>query len=230
MFLKPNIHRVAFLHTFGRDLKWHPHIHVLIAELKLCDDKCVKWEYFDFNALSKRFMKILLDLMSKKLVKSFDSLKNKLYKKYTKGFYVYAERKNFKNLRSGIEYVTRYCGRVAISENRIINYDGENVTFCYNDYVDNSYHEVTVTASQFITIILRHLLPHNFKIIRYYGFYRKKHSFHDKMIMLVSKEKKQIRKQFLKHKLSILNYFKRNPFDCPKCGQSMIEICYIRGG
>lgn len=220
----------AFLHTFSRDLKWHPHIHVLIAELKLCDDKCVKWEYFDFNALSKRFMKILLDLMSKKLVKSFDSLKNKLYKKYTKGFYVYAERKNFKNLRSGIEYVTRYCGRVAISENRIINYDGENVTFCYNDYVDNSYHEVTVTASQFITIILRHLLPHNFKIIRYYGFYRKKHSFHDKMIMLVSKEKKQIRKQFLKHKLSILNYFKRNPFDCPKCGQSMIEICYIRGG
>lgn len=220
----------AFLHTFGRDLKWHPHIHVLIAELKLCDDKCVKWEYFDFNALSKRFMKILLDLMSKKLGKSFDSLKNKLYKKYTKGFYIYAEKKNFKNLKSGIEYVTRYCGRVAISENRILNYDGENVTFCYNDHVDNSYHKVTVTASQFITIVLRHLLPHNFKIIRYYGFYRKKHSFHDKMIMLVSSERKQIRKQFLKHKLSILNCFKRNPFDCPKCGQSMIEICYIRGG
>ena len=28
----------AFLHTFGRDLKWNPHIHILIAELKLGDN------------------------------------------------------------------------------------------------------------------------------------------------------------------------------------------------
>lgn len=221
----------SFLHTFGRDLKWHPHIHVLIAEIKLTNNKCLKWEYFDFNALSKRFMKILLDLMDDHLNdKSFKILKNKLYKKYTKGFYVYAEKKKLKNLKSGVEYVTRYCGRVAISENRILNYDGNNVTFCYNDHTDNSYHEVTVTASQFITILLRHLLPENFKIIRYYGFYRKKHSFHDKMIMMISNEKKKIRKQFLKYEIAIQKFFKYNPFDCPKCGQRMIEFCYIEGG
>lgn len=81
---------------------------------------------------------------------------------------------NFKNIKDGVEYVTRYCGRVAISKNRILNYDGNSVTFCYNSHVDNSYHEVTVSASQFITILLRHLLPSNFKIIRYFGFYRKK--------------------------------------------------------
>lgn len=28
----------AFLHTFGRDLKWNPHIHILIAEMKLCSN------------------------------------------------------------------------------------------------------------------------------------------------------------------------------------------------
>ena len=187
----------AFLHTFGRDLKWNPHIHVLIAEIKLSNNKCIKWEYFDFNALSKRFMKILLDLMDEYLNdKSFKVLKNKLYKKYKKGFYVYAEKKKFKNLKSGVEYVTRYCGRVAISENRILNYDGNNVTFCYNDHKDNSYHEVTVTASQFITILLRHLLPNNFKIIRYFGFYRKKHVLHDKMIMMVSTETKRLENKF----------------------------------
>ena len=129
-----------------------------------------------------------------------------------------------------VEYVTRYCDRVAISENRILNYDGNNVTFCYNDHTDNSYHEVTVTATQFITILLRHLLPENFKIIRYYGFYRKKHSFHDKIIMMISNEKKKIRKTFLKYEIAIQNFFKYNPFDCPKCGQRMIEVCYIEGG
>ena len=221
----------AFLHTFGRDLKWNPHIHVLIAEIKLSNNKCIKWEYFDFNALSKRFMKILLDLMDEYLNDtSFKVLKNKLYKKYKNGFYVYAEKKKFKNIKQGVEYITRYCGRVAISENRILNYDGNNVTFCYNDHKDNSYHEVTVTASQFITILLRHLLPNNFKIIRYFGFYRKKHPLHDKMVMMVSNEKKIIRKQFLKYEIAIQKFFKYNPFNCPKCGQRMIEVCYIEGG
>ena len=221
----------AFLHTFGRDLKWNPHIHILIAEIKLSKDNWFKWEYFDFNALSKRFMKILLDLMDDYLNDpSFKRLKNKLYKKYTNGFYVYAEKKKFKNIKDGVEYVTRYCGRVAISENRILNYDGNNVTFCYNSHVDDPYHEVTVTAAQFITMLLRHLLPENFKIIRYYGFYRKKHPFHDKMVMLISTEKKKFRKQFLKYELSIRLFFKYSPYDCPKCGNRMEKVCYIDGG
>ena len=220
----------AFLHTFGRDLKWNPHIHVLIAEIALTNSKCIKWEYFDFNALSKRFMKILLDLMSEQLGPSFNSLKNFLYKKYTKGFYVYAEKKKFKNLKDGVEYVTRYCGRPAISENRILNYDGQNVTFCYNDHKDNSYHEVTVAANEFMAILLRHLIPENFKTIRYYGFYKTKHKLHDTMNKMISNEKKKIRKQLLNHKMCILNFFHYNPYNCPKCGLTMKYFCEIEGG
>ena len=36
----------------------------------------------------------------------------------------------------------------------------------YNEHKDNSYHEVTVTANEFIAILLRHLIPENFKTIR----------------------------------------------------------------
>ena len=117
----------AFLHTFGRDLKWNPHIHVLIAELKISGDKISKWNYFDYNALSKRFQKILLDLLSKRLDKNIFSneLKKELFLNHKNGFYVYAEPKKFNSLKDGVEYVTRYCGRPAISENRIINYDGD---------------------------------------------------------------------------------------------------------
>ena len=212
----------AFLHTFGRDLKWNPHIHILIAEIKLgSNNKCVKNEYFDFNALSLRFQKILLDLLSEKLGKSFDEEKRKSYLNHKKGFYVYAEKKKFKNLKDGIEYVTRYCGRVPISENRIVNYDGENVTFSYNDHKDNTYKEITITAQEFIFMLLRHIIPTQFKIIRYYGFYRKKHSLHDKMVMLVQEFKRKIRKELLKHELSVLRYFNRNPYNCPKCDRKM---------
>ncbi len=212
----------SFLHTFGRDLKFNPHIHILIAELSLYENGFVsKYEYFNFDALSKRFQKILLDLLEKDIGSSFKEEKAISYKNHKNGFYVYAEKKKFKSLKEGVEYVTRYCGRAPISENRIINYDGNNVTFCYNAHEDNSYHELTVTAEEFIFIILRHLIPTQYKIIRYYGFYRKKHKLHDKMIMLIDKAKHNIRNEFLKYELSILKSFNRSPYDCPKCGTKL---------
>lgn len=212
----------SFLHTFGRDLKWNPHIHVLLAEIKLGNNNTVnKWNYFNYDALSNRFQKILLDLLSKKIGPSFNSIKSNLYHKYQKGFYVYAEPKKFKSLKEGIEYVTRYCGRCPISENRIINYDGQNVTFSYNDHYDESYHEVTVSASDFIMMIIRHLIPQQYKIIRYNGFYRKKHKLHDTMVLLIDKAKRLIRKSFLKYEISILKSFNRDPYNCPKCGTRM---------
>ena len=218
----------AFLHTFGRDLKWNPHIHILIAEIKLGNNNsCIPWTFFDYDALSLRFQKILLDYISKDLGESFKNLKRSLFIKYPKGFYVYAEPKKFKNLKSSIEYVTRYCGRVPISENRIINYDGSNVTFSYIDHKDNSFHEVTVSASQFILFILRHLLPSQFKIIRYYGFYRKKHSLHTKMIPLIKPHCRHFRKFLTKHQANILLNFNRDPYNCPKCNTKMNFVVFI---
>lgn len=218
----------AFLHTFGRDLKWNPHIHVLIAEIKLGNNMSFKnMNYFNYDALSKRFQKILLDLLSKYLGKSFDSLKRQLFITYPNGFYVYAEPKKFNSIKEGIEYVARYCGRCAISENRILNYDGQNVTFYYNAHEDDSYHEVTVSASDFILMIIRHLIPEQFKIIRYYGFYRKKHPFHDKLVMLVAREKIPFRRQLLKHSTSILKSFNRWIFHCPKCDSKLKYLATI---
>lgn len=218
----------SFLHTFGRDLKWNPHIHILLAEIKIGDDNsCTKWNFFDYNALSLRFQKILLDLLSKELGNSFDIEKKKLYSSYKKGFYVYAEPKKFKNLKDGIEYVARYCGRPPISENRIINYDGSTVTFSYTDHKDNSYHKLSVTAFDFIIMILRHLLPNQFKIIRYYGFYRKKSAIHPKMIPIIKEHAKKFKNDLSHYRNSILISFNRDPYDCPKCGKRLIFSVFL---
>ena len=216
----------AFLHTFGRDMKWNPHIHVLIAE-KLFNKISGAFKnltYFDYDALSKRFQKVLLDLMKDiipcKVIKQ-------IYNKHKNGFYVYAEPKNFPSLKNGVEYVSRYCGRPCISENRIISYDGDNVTFWYNAHEDESYHEVTVPVYIFIKLILRHIIPYQFKTIRSYGFYRKKLPFHDKINMLMKKEVRKFRNEFLRHELSVLKAFNHNPYDCPKCSVRMNFLCVI---
>lgn len=218
----------AFLHTFGRDMKWNPHIHILIAEIKLGDNNsCEPWTFFNYDALSMRFQKILLELLSKELGKDFDEEKTELFNNYKKGFYVYAEPKKFKDLKSGIEYVARYCGRVPISENRIINYDGSNVTFSYIEHKDGSYHEKTVTAFEFISLILRHLPPAQFKIIRYYGFYRIKHPLHNKMIHIVKDHLRAFRKKLTTYQYNILLNFNRDPYNCPKCNKKMKFVAFL---
>ena len=70
-------------------------------------------------------------------------------------------------------------------------------------------------------MLLRHLLPSQFKIIRYYGFYRKKHDIHNKMIPLIKKHTRNFRRQLLKHQSSILLSFNRAPYNCPKCNTKM---------
>lgn len=213
----------SFLHTYGRDIKWNPHIHVIIAEMKLgSTDIFKKMDYFNYDALSKRFQKIFLDKLEKHFGKNkFAKIKNNMFIKYKNGFYVYAEPKKFNSLIDGIMYVARYGSHPAISENRILNYDGENVTFCYNDHKDNVYHEVTVPAFHFITLLIKHIAPKGFKVVRYYGFYNKKHKFHDKIVMLLSKEQIKFRKYLLKWNNLIAVSFNRIALECPNCGISM---------
>ena len=95
------------------------------------------------------------------------------------------------------------------------------MTFSYHDHYDESYHEVTVSAEKFIMMLLRHVIPHQYKIIRYYGFYRKKHHLHVKMIMLIDKTKRTFRRTMLKYRFSILKSFHRDPYYCPHCNTKM---------
>lgn len=124
----------AFLHTYGRPLNFNPHIHVIIAENVLTKKNLFKnFKYFNYDALSKRFMKILLDKMESFFGKDkFKNIKNKMYLKYKNGFYVNNKLEDdgykFNSIKDLISYVTRYCSRPVIAESRILNYDGNNVT------------------------------------------------------------------------------------------------------
>ena len=65
---------IMVLHTFGRDLKWNPHIHCLLSEGGYSDDGFWRHvKYFNYNYLRNAFRTALLneledriDLLSKK--------------------------------------------------------------------------------------------------------------------------------------------------------------------
>ena len=175
-------------------------------------------------------MKILLDKMEEYFGKDdFAYTKNQMYLKYKNAFYVHnklqADGIKFNSIEDLITYLTRYCSRPAMAESRIINYDGSSVTFCYNDHKDEKYHEITDTPFNFITRLLRHLLPKYFKSIRSYGFYNNSSRFCGKISTIVSKEKRRIKRDLLKWKNLILISFNRIPIACPKCGHLM-DFCF----
>ena len=88
---------------------------------------------------------------------------------------------------SYIYNITRYCSRPVITETRILKYENNNVTWSYTDHKHEEYHEITESAYSFITKLLRHLLPSNFKSIRSYGFYNKTSKLPADTNMIVSK-------------------------------------------
>ena len=213
------------LHTFGRDLKWNPHIHVLCSEGGAGNtDVFRKFNYISFSALRFRMQKLLLDYLSNHLPDSklpkFKKLKNFLYSNYENGFYVYAKPDNISSIKLAVDYVVRYTGRPAMANSRIINYDGEFVTFYYERHEDDKRALETVHVFDFIKKLIIHIPGKGFKMVRYYGMYAKTHKFSKLIFKMLTDIQIQIRQTLRKWRLSIELSFGYDPLRC-SCGNFM---------
>jgi hypothetical protein len=70
-----------------------------------------------------------------------------------------------------LRYLGRYTHRVAISNHRVIAFDGERVTFRWKDYAHaNQWRTMTLTAMEFLRRFVQHFLPRGFVRIRQFGY------------------------------------------------------------
>jgi hypothetical protein len=70
-----------------------------------------------------------------------------------------------------LRYLGRYTHRVAISNHRLVSFDGAYVTFRWKDYAHGSKRKkMTLTATEFLRRFFLHVLPKGFVRIRYFGF------------------------------------------------------------
>lgn len=212
---------IMVLHTFGRDLKWNPHIHCLISEGGYSDDgfwRNVK--HFDYTFLRNAFRTALLNEMESKIGSSFKKVKAKCYREHQQGFYVYA-KPNLCDPRIVIKYIGRYLGRPVIATSRIDKYDGEMVTFHYNRHKDEQYIEETIPAMEFIQRLIRHIPEKHFKMIRYGGIYARHREIDSKLYRAISKSKHHIYRSFNQWRTAILSSFGYDPLVCPDCQHRM---------
>ena len=212
---------ICVLHTFGRDLKWNPHIHCLISEGGLGNSgKWRKVSHFNYTFLRNAFRTVLLKLMLISLGPSFKPVVSNCYREHKDGFYVYA-KPNKCNPKDVIKYIGRYLGRPVIATSRIDHYDGEFVTFHYNRHEDDKLVCETIPAVDFIRRVISHIPNKHFKMVRYYGLYARTKEKTKHFNLAISPHRKKFILSISKWRLSVGLTFGYDPLKCPDCGNLM---------
>jgi Putative transposase/Transposase zinc-binding domain len=179
---------ISILHTWGQHLLLHPHIHCAIPAGGLAPDH-TRWIrprypfFLPVKVLSRVFRgKFLAGLKclyrSKKLQcagpsaaladpRQFAQLLRRLHRQ---DWVVYA-KPAFGGPLQVLRYLGRYTHRVAISNHRLLAFDGERVTFRWKDYThDGKWKQMTLAASEFLRRFFLHVLPKAYVRIRHFGF------------------------------------------------------------
>jgi DNA-directed RNA polymerase subunit N (RpoN/RPB10) len=162
---------LAVLHTWARDLSYHPHAHLLVTAggLTANGEAWRKPAHPRFlvpgYALSKIFRaKVRAALEREGLSHQVDR------DVFRKPWTVHVKRAG--NGVHVAEYLSRYVHRVALTNDRIEAFDSRGVTFRYICSRTRETRRLTLPVHTFIARFLQHVLPKGFQKIRGYGLFR----------------------------------------------------------
>jgi len=180
--LASRIGALAVLHTWGQTLTLHPHIHCVIPAggFSLDGRRWLRARRKNFflpvRVLSRYFRRRFLEMLRQALRDnpSFRSrvehAEDLLSRAVRNEWVVYAKRP-FGGPEQVLTYLAAYTHRIAISNRRIIGFDGDHVRFLYKDYRDGDREKVMeLGADEFLRRYLMHVLPERFVRIRHFGF------------------------------------------------------------
>jgi len=178
----------SVLHTWNQKLQIHPHVHCVIPAGGLSPDR-TRWIrshprfFLPIHVLRRVFRGKFVDGLKSAFQqgqlhlsgnlallaqpKIFASWLRPLFPKH----WIVYSKPPFGGPEYVLHYLGRYTHRVAISNHRLISFDGSQVTFRWRDSAHNNEHKLmTLSLDEFLRRFLLHLLPKGFVRIRHFGF------------------------------------------------------------
>ena len=232
---------VATCHTFGSNLRFHVHVHLLVTQGGLQVGGC--WQpvhFFPGPQYRKLWQYHLLTQLRKALSKDHpaQSTLGQLFRKHPTGFIVNLETE-YDSLRRALRYCCRYLARPPIGDRRVLSYDGHHVTFEYKDYKAHTkrghQHKARKTptkrrhrckAERFVRLLLQHVLPRYARNIHYYGLYqpqaRKRWFAQARRATKFPEDFDSTPARPLSWRERIIAAFQADPIQCPNCGNEMV--------
>jgi hypothetical protein len=160
---------VSVLHTWGRNLAYHPHVHCVVPGGGMTKDGAWLPSRANFllpvKALSKVFRAKFRDALRQRAPGIFAQIAPQVWKNE---WVVHSQP-----VGSGLpalKYLAPYIFRVAISNRRIVKVAEGQVTFRYRTTDTGKLRTRKLPAGEFIRRFLQHVLPKGFVKVRYYGF------------------------------------------------------------
>ncbi|KAF0198730.1 MAG: hypothetical protein FD170_3991 [Bacteroidetes bacterium] len=170
---------VAVLHTWGQNLSLHPHIHCIVPAAGYTLSG--QWKnignsgqyLYPVHQLSEAFKGKFLDSLKRALRKQNElSLFNAVVQQAYKTKWVVHCEPSLAGADHVVKYLGQYTHRVAITNQRILNIAGGEVTFIAKDYRDRAVKKpVTLDGIEFLRRFTMHILPKRFVKIRRFGIY-----------------------------------------------------------
>ncbi len=167
-FIGGDIGMMGGLHTWRRDMGFHPHVHFIVPGGGLSPDRSM-WlpantDFFaPVEALSPIFRAKFRDALKK--TDLFDVVPANVWKK---DWVVHC--KPVGNGNKALKYLAPYIYRVAITNNRIEKLENDRVSFRFKNSDTNQWETKILPVFAFMPRFLQHVLPKGFIKIRYYGF------------------------------------------------------------
>ncbi len=164
----------AVLHTWTRELLFHPHIHAIVTGGALSHDAstwispaCDNF-LFPITAVSRvlrgKFLAGFIDLCTAGQIDLSEHQARKLVREAKKHDWVVYAKKPFGGPQQIVSYLGRYTHRVGISSSRLVSISDDRIVFRTRG--DKT---CSLTPEEFIRRFLLHVLPHQFFKIRHYG-------------------------------------------------------------
>ena len=160
---------VGVLHTWGRQLNYHPHVHYLVPAGGLSADG-EEWLSTQHNFLVPvKALSILFRAKFRDALKETDLFEQVPTQIWQKDWVVHC--KQVGKGEGALKYLAPYIFRVAISNRRILKVADGKVTFRYRESDTGKWRTCTLVAEEFLRRFLQHVLPKGFVKVRYYGFF-----------------------------------------------------------
>jgi hypothetical protein len=189
--LGAQVAQVQVLHTWGSDLRLHPHVHSIVSGGGLTPDgtwmdcryhrKQKRPFLVPVRVLSARFRTLMLDFIRDQYRRgAFATIDHPMLRSELLWqaqlralrrlrWVTYAKRP-FGSPQQVVRYLGRYTHRVAVTDHRLARYTGETIDLSWTDYRQRGRRLVTtLTAQQFLQRFVQHILPTGFRRIRMAG-------------------------------------------------------------
>lgn len=216
------------LHTWGRTLNYHPHVHFIVPGGALSEDG-QNWlpSGADFF-VPVQAASIIYRAKFKQLMEDAGWIEQIPPAVWTKDWVVHS--KAVGDGRKALRYLAPYVYRVAISNRRIVKCESGpdglgRVWVTYRSSGSEVYRVMKLTAEQFIHRFLQHVLPRGFQKVRHFGFAHPRHRIDREWLkMLVTVTLSWVYVLFVAAKPSPSPH--RPP--CPHCGGPLSFVGLIK--